>query len=304
MGGKQFLLGILTILLVAMLILYWFIPYGKITDFSIGEKNYNFTLDNYDETGMQFYKNMRYQYSKISYNIDNCTLQKISDMETAFQIIENTTLLEFNELEEDGEIEVTCDSKNKMDGDFFIAGEGGPVEIAQTPNFNIISKGKILLIKDSQCERPNVAIHELLHALGFAHSSNKNNIMYNYSKCSQTIGDDIPLLINKLYSVSSYSDLTFEDVNASMDGKYLNTNISIRNYGLIESQEAILKIYADDKEIKEMRLDSLDFGEGSLIILTNVWISQLNVNELKYEIIYNHTELNKDNNFFILEIKK
>jgi len=304
MGWKEILLGFLTLLLVAMLILYWFIPYGKITDFSIGEKNYNFTLDNYDETGMQFYKNLRYQYPEISYNIDNCTLQKISDMKTAFKIIEDITLLEFNELKKDGEIEVTCDSKNKMDGGFFIAGEGGPVEIAQTPNFNIISKGKILLIKDSTCERPNVAIHELLHALGFAHSTNKNNIMYNYSKCSQIIGDDIPLLINKLYSVSSYSDLTFEYVNASMDGKYLNTNISIRNYGLINSNEAILKIYADDKEIKTMDLEPMDFGEGKLLILTNVWIGQINVNELKYELIHEHIELNKDNNFFTLEIKK
>ncbi len=232
MGWKEFLLGFATLLLVAMLILYWFVPYGKITDFSIGPKNYNFTLENYDETGMQFYKNLRYQYPEISYDIDDCTLQKISDMKTAFQIIENLTLLEFEEVEEEGEIIVTCDSNNKIKEGFFIAGEGGPIEIAQTSNFNIISKGKILLIKDSQCENPNVAIHELLHALGFAHSSNKNNIMYNYSKCSQTIGQDIPILINKIYSVESYDDLMFEDINASMDGKYLNTNISIRNQGL------------------------------------------------------------------------
>ncbi len=48
----------------------------------------------------------------------------------------------------------------------------------------------------------------------------------------------------------------------------------------------------------------MDFGEGKLIILTNVWIAQLNVNELKYEIVYSGEELNKDNNLFILEIKK
>jgi len=304
MGLKKILLGIFTILLVAMLILYWFVPYGKITDFSMGERNYNFTLDNYGEKGMQFYKNLRYQYPEISYTIGDCNLQKQQDMEIAFQMIKDTTMLSFNEIENNGEIQITCDNKDKREGHFFIAGEGGPTNISQTINFNIISKGEILLIKDSQCENPNVALHELLHALGFAHSSNKNNIMYNYSKCSQTMGEDIPTLINELYSIQSVPDLTFEGVNASMNGKYLNTNISIRNQGLIESQEARLKIYMDNKEIRDMDLGQIDFGGGTLIILTNIWIAQLNVNELKYEIIYNYAELNKDNNLFSLKIKK
>ena len=57
----------------------------------------------------------------------------------------------------------------------FIAGEGGPSNITKSGDFSVITHGSILLIKESKCERPNIAIHELLHALGFDHSENPNN---------------------------------------------------------------------------------------------------------------------------------
>jgi len=284
------------------LVFYWFIPYNSI-DFSIKDRNYNFSIDSTDETGMQFYKNLRYQSNNISYNILDCPLQKRDNMLSAFDIISENTILNFYDSNNNPEIGISCDSTTRMNDGFFIAGEGGPVNITQTTNFNIISYGTILLLKESTCGTPNIATHELLHALGFAHSANKNNMMYNYSKCTQTVSQDMYNLLDKIYTVESLPDLAFENVSANMHGKYLDTNVSIRNQGIINANETKLKIYADNKLIKTFDIKEISYGEGKKILLTNLWISQININELKYILEYNYQELEKQNNQIILEIE-
>jgi hypothetical protein len=186
----------------------------------------------------------------------------------------------------------------------FIAGEGGPTNITKGKDLNVIFQGTILLIRDSKCSEPNVALHELFHVLGFNHSENSNNIMYYVSKCRQEISDDMVDLINELYSIPSYADLSFEDVSANMNGKYLNTNFTIRNYGLKDTTSSKLKIYADGKEIKSIDIHPLEIGYGRSISLSNVFISQLNVNELEFLIETSFPELDKENNKIILEIKQ
>ncbi|MFH1918133.1 MAG: matrixin family metalloprotease, partial [Nanoarchaeota archaeon] len=249
-----------------------------------------------------FYDNMRYPDSTISYRIDDCPLQKKNDMEGALEILSNKTLLEFQPVIIDEEISITCDSKNRVEGSLFIAGEGGPTNITRAGEFNVISHGMILLIKESKCERPNVAIHELLHALGFEHSLNSNNIMYNISKCDQIIGDDTIELINELYTLPSYPDLAIENVSAVMNGKFLDTNISIRNNGFKESGATNIMIYADDKLVKEVELSSLGIGHGSIILLENVLVLNLNVKELKFVINSDFDELDKRNNEIVLSV--
>ena len=54
----------------------------------------------------------------------------------------------------------------------FIAGEGGPTNITVSGKYNVITHGSILLIRESRCSIPTIAIHELLHVLGFKHSNN------------------------------------------------------------------------------------------------------------------------------------
>ena len=299
MGLKIFLSFIFFIFCIGSLIVYWFIPFGT-TEFGTKSSNSNFNVNQSGD--MQFYQNMRYSDSEISYNIYDCPLQKKNDMEKAFDIISNRSVLRFSSVEEDSEISVTCDSKNRIEDGLFIAGEGGPSKIIKGNKFNVILKGEILLIRDSNCENPNVALHELLHALGFDHSENPNNIMYPISKCKQTIGDDIFMLINELYSTPSQPDLTFENVSAVMHGKYLNVNMSISNYGLKDSMESKIFIYADDKFVKEIELEALKIGYGRIISLSNLFVKQINVNSLDFFIDYNFSELEKNNNRINLKL--
>tara|TARA_Y100000296_G_scaffold5175_1_gene6484 strand:- start:542 stop:1411 length:870 start_codon:yes stop_codon:yes gene_type:complete len=286
------------------LIFYWFIPLNKFEFYQgYSSDNFNFTLNDSSKE-MQFYENMRYSDPKISYRILDCTLQKRYNIERAFEMISNTTSLSFYEVEFNEEIFATCDSRNKIEGELFIAGEGGPVNITKTENFNVILKGEILLIKESKCEKPNIALHELFHSLGFNHSPNPSSIMYNTSKCNQNIGQDIVDKINELYSSPSYPDLTFENVSAIMHGKYLDTNITIRNHGLKDSEKTKLIISSGEKIIKETEIDSLKIGYGITMSLNNILVSKINIQELKFLIDSNFSELKKNNNEIKLEIKK
>ena len=202
MGWKSILVSVIAVFLVLLLFFYWVFPLETI-DFTFSPKNSNFSLNSYGNESMQFYENMRYPSKDISYRIQGCTLQKADEMETAFDMIDNLTIINFYSVNNNEEISVTCDSKTRFEGDLFIAGEGGPINITKAGYFNVIQKGAITLIRESKCENPNVGIHELLHALGFDHSENPNNIMYPVSKCSQTIGQDISDMINELYSFQS-----------------------------------------------------------------------------------------------------
>ena len=289
--------------LMGLLFFYWFFPLSEIEFGSFSSGNSNFTTDNSSEKGMQFYSNMRYSESEISYRIEGCTLQKTDDMKGAFSRIGNLTILDFYPVESNEEILVTCDSKTKFDGDFFIAGEGGPTNITQAGEFNVIRNGGIVLIRESKCENPNVAIHELLHALGFDHSTNSENIMYEVSQCDQEIGQDIINFINEIYSIPSLPDLAFENASASMQGKYLDLEMTVRNLGLRSSENATVSIYADDKKIKEIETEAMPIGSGRRVNFENILVLQTNVRQIKLSIDYDLEELKKDNNVIRLEIK-
>lgn len=296
---------IFTLIVIMLLTFYWFFPFNTIefyTDFSSSD-NSNFSLINSGIEEMQFYENMRYPNSEISYRIENCPSYKKNDLEQAFNKLSNLTILNFYPVAYDEEIYATCESRNKVREGFFIAGEGGPTNITKAENFNVIFQGEILLIKESKCKNPNVGLHEILHSLGFDHSSNPKNIMYNVTKCDQTIGNDIINRINELYSIQPLPDLAFENVSAVMHGKYLNTNISIRNHGLKDSESSTLLIYADEKLVKEFELNPVNVGYGLTVSFENIWVLKINVNELRFLIDYRFDELNKKNNQIKLEIK-
>lgn len=310
---KIILIIISLIILIGLFGVYLFATSGQ-TNLSLkpqkSNQNNNFTFggnmsNNNSSTNMQFYNNLRYQDKNISYKIsDKCTLQKKDDARRAFERIQNKTILTFYEVRDNEEILVNCDSKVKVKGDFFIAGEGGPVNITKSGEFNVISKGEILLIRQSECPNPNVATHELFHALGFKHSANPNNIMYPTTQCSQTIGEDMPNLINKLYSIPSYPDLIIEDASPLINGRQLNVNMSIINNGLRESKESSLEVYVDDKLLKTVDVGLLNVGGGAKLVLQNIYITKANFNELKFIIKTDSEEINKENNEVIFEEQK
>lgn len=302
MGGKTIIGVLFLIAVIALINIYYFIPFTEI-EFIYKPLNYNFTLNGSGD--MQFYPNMRFKSNSISYSIeDDCSLKKQNDMRRAFEIVENLTLLEFYEVDSNEEITITCNETTRFEGNMFIAGEGGPTKIFKAGNYNVILNGMVLLIRDSQCERPNIAIHELFHVLGFVHSNNKNNIMYNFTKCKQIISDDLVDSIEELYSYPSLPDLTFENVSAVMHKLYLDMEINVRNIGLMDSSETIIIIKGDGKVIKEVKLKELELGSGIVISLTNILVISRDLEQLELIIDYPYSELDKTNNNILLKIKK
>lgn len=296
------ILGIIIIILLVSA--YWFIPLNS-TEFNLSSNsNTNFSLNSYDNIPIQFYENMRFPEKTISYKIENCPLQRKNDMERAFEIMEQETILEFYPVIKDEQITITCDDNKRYEGKLFIAGEGGPTNITIAGNLNVIEAGKILLMKDSDCEKPNIAIHELLHVLGFDHSENPKNIMYEISRCDQTIGEDIIYFINEIYSIPSNSDLLFEDAYAKMHGRYLDINFSIRNNGLKRSEKTTVKILADNKEVRNVEIPPTEIGYGRKISVVNIWVNQIEVRNIEFVIESNFEELDKNNNQVTFEIKK
>lgn len=300
--GKGFLFFACVLLLVSLFMIYWFVPFQE-TYFISTNANTNFSTSNSSQEQMQFYSDMRFLSNEISYKIEECPLNKKARMEQAFDIISNETILSFYPVSSDQEISVTCQSTNKFKGDLFIAGEGGPMEIVSSGEYNVIHTGAILLIRDSECEIPNVEIHELLHVLGFEHSSNPNNILYNITKCGQKIGEDVLIRINELYSIPAYTDLSLENVSVFMHGRYLNSNFTVKNIGLKDSETFEVRIYADDKLVDTADMKELEIGTGMRITLENVFVNHLSVKEIKLLANYPLQELEKNNNEIILKVK-
>ena len=101
---------------------YWFIPISDSQFISFNQDN-NSYMDPIDQSKLQFYPNMRFPYSRISYDVEDCSLKKTDDMERAFSTIENLTILDFYPRINGEEIIVTCEDKTRVEGGLFIAGD-------------------------------------------------------------------------------------------------------------------------------------------------------------------------------------
>lgn len=298
-------LGFLIVMIIAGLLAYYFFQPFTSLEFIPNGGNSNFSINSSVPMDMLFYPNLRYSTPDITYNIDMslCTLQKQDDMVRAFDIIQNLTILKFSQTDSNPDIQVTCDSKVVVDANYFVAGEGGPSKIIKSGDLNVIVNGEILLLRDSNCPNPNVATHELLHALGFNHSINSNNIMYPVTTCRETIGEDIPVLINTLYSVPSYSDLSFENISAAVHGRYLDTNFTVVNHGLIGSGNSEVIISSNGNEISRETIQPLDIGTGIIFTSQNILLKDINIAELDYTLQSDFNEISKANNQLVLKIK-
>lgn len=291
------------ILVFFLLIFYWYYPIGKMIEFQVTKPSHsNFTLNSSFENEMQFYENMRYRDSKISYKISDCPLKKLDEMKRSIEFIEDKTILKFYEVESNEEISITCSDEVKSEGKMFIAGEGGVKKVVVSEHFNIILEGQVLLLRESRCPKPIVGTHELLHALGFDHSDNPNNIMYPKVNCNQIFGEDLINKINYLYSFPSLPDLSIENVSASLKARYLDIEITLKNNGLSDSNDSLIVISSNKKIIKEIEIESIPIGSGKMISFSNLFVPRINIEKIEIEIIYNEKELDKENNKIILEI--
>lgn len=301
MSWKLLVTGSIAVLIILLIGTYYLLPLNGESLF-VSAPPLNTSFPSYTDESLQFYENMRFPTSNISYRIDGCTLKKSGDMIDAFNFVEDRTDLSFYPVINGEEIFVTCSSETKQSGDFFIAGEGGPTNITATDRFNVIHQGKIELIRESKCPNPNVGVHELLHVLGFGHSSNPDSIMYEVSKCSQVVTDDIINSINVLYSTESLPDLAFNNVSANITGRFLDTKFSVINHGLSDVGTFNVSIYADNKLIDIFDIDGLEIGFGRTITLKNVRVPRSTA-LLMYSIDYSLPELDKKNNKIELAVQ-
>jgi len=222
---------------------------------------------------VQFYPYMRYPDRVISYRIESaCSSEKFNNARRAFEILSEKTILRFNEAAENPEIRVLCSdvAPEATEKGHFIAGEGGPSEIINTTNFAVILSGKISLYRENKCDEPKVAIHEVLHALGFDHYNNKASILYPITNCEQQIDAGIIDIINKLYAVDSLPDLVIDSVEASREGRYLSFDINISNAGLTNSKSAELSLFFENEKITNFTLGDLEIGEKKMLGVENV----------------------------------
>lgn len=301
MGLKLFFSLIFIVIVISLLALYWFIPFSD-AEFLVQQlsSNENAPLS---AQALQFYPNMRFVDNQITYKIYDCPLQKRDDMLRALNTVQDQTVLSFSSTDANEEISIYCEQTNKIEEGLFIAGEGGPTNITKTGEYNLIATGKILLLRNANCPQPNIAIHELLHVLGFDHVEDSKDIMYPVSRCDQEISQSTIEQINALYAIPNYVDLAFENVTATMRGKYLDTTFSVRNNGLADAIPSTVIIYADEQNVKEVEIEELAIGHGRMISLTNIWVSQLSVSEITLEIAYALPELKKENNEVLLKVK-
>jgi len=245
----------------------------------------------------QFYANMRYPDKTITYSLaESCSDVKKRDFRRATEKLEKLTVLDFKEATS-GQIEITCSrvAPKATNEDHFIAGEGGPTEIINSTIYAIITSGQISLYRKEECDTPQVAVHEILHALGFNHNSNKESIMYPVTECEQTVDANIINSINSLYKAPSKGDLVIENIRANKTGKYLNFRAVITNQGLKKITNSSLKLIVDNKIINEYVIGELDLGTKKSLETTNIVIPR-DTQEITLIIETEDEEILKTNN--------
>ncbi|MEK6914213.1 MAG: matrixin family metalloprotease [Nanoarchaeota archaeon] len=261
----------------------------------------------------QFYPNMKFNHNKISYFIDiSCDEERKSKMGKAFvELSKKVSEITFYSNELNPDIEITCSKNNEVNIDkkHFVAGEGGAKEIIQTGNYNVITKGIILLyentkIRSKNCDYPNIELHELLHVLGFDHSESKKSIMYTYiESCDQVLDNSIINQLKELYSKENLPDLYFENIEVTKKGIYLDFILTTKNSGSIKADNIILTIMDDDIIIHEKNLGDFDFGAGITLKTKDLKLERLNPDKINFILDKENkiNELNEENN--IIEIK-
>jgi hypothetical protein len=249
----------------------------------------------------QFYINMRYSDRIINYHIsESCPKSKSDAMIKALDTLETKTILIFNPTSKsESTIKILCSdiSPEAEEKNHFVAGEGGPSRVLNTTLYAVILEGKVALYREGNCNNANVAIHELLHALGFDHNNNQKSILYPTLKCDQEIDQEIIDSINKLYKTESLPDLLFEKVNATKGGRYLNFHIEVLNRGLKDSKQVYVGIYADDEFIESFDLKEISIGAKKIIDVQNLKVP-LNTKTIEFIIDYENQilEISEDNN--------
>ena len=301
---------ILILLLTALgFSIYYLFQYYQTTpiafkNFTIGDDNIEV---NNSISSKQFYPRMRYQDRIINYYISpSCSPEKTDSMKEAFEILKSRTIISFNQVSKSNSVlNILCEdiSPEAEEKDHFVAGEGGPSRILNSTLYSVILEGKIALYREGQCDNLNVALHELLHALGFDHNNNPKSILYPTLKCDQMIDEEIIDSINRLYLTNSLPELLFFKANAEKDGRYLNFHIEVLNQGLQSSPATKIGVYAGKEFIQNFDIGEITIGSKKILDVENLKIPSKSDNIIfiideKNEI----KEIDKNNNKVTLNL--
>jgi len=245
----------------------------------------------------QFSPNMRYKDKQITFSLEvQCTEKNKNDAKSALALIQERTVLTFRQAEE-GEIKILCSevAPEPEESNHFIAGEGGPTRVIDSTSFAVILEGKVSLFRPETCKTPQIATHEILHALGFDHNSNTSSIMYPITNCAQTIDQKIIDEISRVYSTPSLPDLAIESIEANKSGRYLNFKAVIANHGLKDSQSSSLKVSVEGEEVKSFQLDEILIGYKRILTISNLQLPR-KTDKVLFEIETAEQEISKEDN--------
>jgi len=254
---------------------------------------------------IQFYPNMRFANPELKYWFEpSCNLKKIEEVTESLSLLSEETVLEFMPSNENSsDILIFCSEMPDEEvaisqGEkYFIAGEGGPTELINLTRSYLILKGKISLFRDDKCKTPHLALHELLHALGFDHNNNPESIMYPVTDCDQTLDSSIIDTINEIYKDPPLQDLAMEKISISEGAYRLYYSVSVANYGYLDSQNVSLTVFADNEKIGEYNLGEIKVGVRKIIDVKNLKIFQ-SVKNLKFIVLSEKgKEITLENNF-------
>jgi hypothetical protein len=310
--------SIYLLFLIIALFLIFYLIYVLYSNIPGNPKNLNIILENNSEilgnSKLQFYPNMKFNHNNISYFINNdCDSLKTQKVIDAFSLIsQQVELINFYPIFQNPDIEIIC-SENKeyekdIEKDYFIAGEGGAKEIIRTKDYSIITNGTVFLyqanFKTLQCDFPAVELHEILHVFGFAHSEDKDSLMYYHlSSCTQKLDQSIINELNKLYSQENLPDLYFENLKAVKKGRYLDYDLTIKNSGLEDAKDVNLSVLDEGKIVESRSLGDLNFGAGITLKVENLKLIHKEPKNITFIIDMENKiiEISKNNN--IAEIK-
>ena len=245
----------------------------------------------------QFYPNMRFKDRKIRYSInEKCSNKRTLDAQRAFATLSEKTILSFSE-SPNPQIKILCENiapEAEQTG-HFVAGEGGPTDIVNTTKYAVILQGKVALYRPETCETPQVAIHEILHVLGFEHNNNTKSIMYYITSCDQELDQHLIDELERLYQEPSYGDMIIESIKSNKTSKSLDIEITFANIGLETINNSSLVIRTKEKIIKTIEIGEFPIGIKQRLTISNFAIPR-NTKEIEFVIETNENELSKENN--------